>query len=204
LAERTPGLLREYEWYRSLLAQWDADSLELLEAVAAGKYGSPSDIKAGGYRLPGEVARLLKEKHDGEDLLIARFEEASSGSQKAFLASVICEFATTRSFLALANDPVGRQTAKRQFHDTLTELTYRKNPLSPDGSTYELVPVDATQLRQALFRLTLADDPDTASFALSCLEKIDELRDEYGSIDTEPRHPDIATGRAWPQIQIAE
>jgi len=29
---------------------------------------------------------------------------------------------------------------------------------------------------------------------------IDELRDDYGSVEGEPRHPDIESGRPWPIV----
>ncbi|MBO3758902.1 hypothetical protein [Ciceribacter sp. L1K22] len=200
LAEKEPGLLREYDWYRALVAQWGQGSLELLEAVAAGRFGNADAVKSGGYQLPGEVAALMKETREGEKQLIAHFKEATNDSQKAFLAAVISEFGSTNSFLALVNDPVGRAAAKQQLHSTLMELTYRKDPVSPDGNAYELVPVDATALRRALFKLSVSDQTEIASFAVLCLEMIDELRDEYDGIDTEPRHPDISTGRPWPPI----
>ena len=43
-----------------------------------------------------------------------------------------------------------------------------------------------------------ADTGEEATVAAPCLTAIDELRDEYGSVDSEPRHPDIETGRSWP------
>jgi hypothetical protein len=40
--------------------------------------------------------------------------------------------------------------------------------------------------------------PHEAALAAPCLTAIDELRDEYGPAESEPRHPDIETGRPWP------
>jgi hypothetical protein len=37
------------------------------------------------------------------------------------------------------------------------------------------------------------DDP-----AARCLKLIDKLRDEYGAPESEPRHPDLASGKQWP------
>jgi hypothetical protein len=54
-----------------------------------------------------------------------------------------------------------------------------------------------TELRPQLFGLAVADGPQS-SLAESCLVAIDGLRDEHGRVDGEPRHPDIASGRAWP------
>jgi hypothetical protein len=37
-----------------------------------------------------------------------------------------------------------------------------------------------------------------AALAGACLTAIDELRDEYGPAEFEPRHPDVESGRPWP------
>lgn len=60
---------------------------------------------------------------------------------------------------------------------------------------YNVVPVPATELRQRLLaKVGLGGNNDPAS---RCLNLIDELRDEYGAPEAEPRHPDIATGRPF-------
>ena len=41
------------------------------------------------------------------------------------------------------------------------------------------------------------DDPAARS-----LNAIDKLRDEYGAPETEPRRPDLASGRPWPIIML--
>jgi hypothetical protein len=43
-------------------------------------------------------------------------------------------------------------------------------------------------------------ETDTAQgrLAKECLIAIDEIRDEYGPAESEPRHPDIDSGRQWP------
>ena len=52
-------------------------------------------------------------------------------------------------------------------------------------------------LRKNLFAMT-GDNGEEARVAAACLTAIDELRDEHGHIDSEPRHPDIEAGRSWP------
>ncbi|WP_422762716.1 hypothetical protein [Pseudomonas viridiflava] len=36
------------------------------------------------------------------------------------------------------------------------------------------------------------------SGASKCLSWIDDIRDRYGNVVDEPRHPDIKSGRPWP------
>lgn len=61
---------------------------------------------------------------------------------------------------------------------------------------YNVVPIPAVELRQKLLAMTTDGGP--ADAAARCLRRIDELRDEYGMPDSEPRHPDLASGRPWP------
>jgi hypothetical protein len=61
---------------------------------------------------------------------------------------------------------------------------------------YDIVPVPAAELRRKLLAMTDGgglDDP-----AARCLNLIDKLRDAYGAPESEPRHPDLASGRTWP------
>jgi hypothetical protein len=61
---------------------------------------------------------------------------------------------------------------------------------------YNVVPVPAVELRRKLLEMTSSggkDDP-----AARCLNLIDKLRDEYGAPESEPRHPNLASGRPWP------
>ena len=37
-----------------------------------------------------------------------------------------------------------------------------------------------------------------ASPAARCLNRIDEIRDDYGAPENEPRHPDLESGQPWP------
>ena len=63
---------------------------------------------------------------------------------------------------------------------------------------YNVVPVPAAELRRKLLAMTSSggkDDP-----AARCLNFIDKLRDDYGAPESEPRHPDLASGRRWPTL----
>jgi hypothetical protein len=64
------------------------------------------------------------------------------------------------------------------------------------ANTYEQHGRDATSLRRSLF--TQASIGNT--LAASCLEQIDRLRDEYGAVATEPRHPAVESGKPWPFV----
>ena len=61
---------------------------------------------------------------------------------------------------------------------------------------YHVLPLAVAELRKTLLSMTTDGGP--ADAAARCLILIDEIRDEYGIPESEPRHPDLASGKAWP------
>jgi hypothetical protein len=61
---------------------------------------------------------------------------------------------------------------------------------------YDIVPIPAVGLRRKLLAMRTDGRPSDA--AARCLNVIDEIRDEYGAPETEPRHPDLKSGKPWP------
>ena len=51
--------------------------------------------------------------------------------------------------------------------------------------------------KQLLAMTTTGGADDVAARVLNAISKI---RDEHGSPDNVPRHPDLASGRAWPML----
>lgn len=68
--------------------------------------------------------------------------------------------------------------------------------------SYSIVPVPAVELRRKLLAMTVDGGPMNA--AAHCLSQIDEIRDKYGVPDSEPRHPDLASGKRWPVMSSQE
>ncbi len=62
---------------------------------------------------------------------------------------------------------------------------------------YGLYSIAVPDLRKKLFEMT-GYIGAMGRVATACLTAIDELRDKHGYVDSEPRHPDIEAGRAWP------
>jgi hypothetical protein len=92
---------------------------------------------------------------------------------------------------------------KRSF---VTRRTVEKVITSPVPSeswagAYDIVPVSAATLRKKL--LAMSADGQPANAAASFLSQIDGIRDAYGAPESDPRHPDLASGRAWPVIGLS-
>lgn len=72
-------------------------------------------------------------------------------------------------------------------------------PVNDWEGAYNVMPVPADSLRQKLLALTTDGGP--ADVAARTLRQIDWIRDERGMPESEPRHPDLASGKPWPIMQ---
>ncbi len=72
-----------------------------------------------------------------------------------------------------------------------------KRPAAGLSGAYNPHPAAVTALRKECFGMLLGA-PGEAALGGACLTAIDELRDEHGRAEFEPRHPDVGSGRPWP------
>ena len=79
---------------------------------------------------------------------------------------------------------------------TIEAVVTEHIPVENWSNAYNVVPVPAAELRQALLARTADGSPKDA--AARCLAAIDFIRDERGVPVSEPRHPDLASGKPWP------
>jgi hypothetical protein len=120
----------------------------------------------------------------------------------ALLAQAVVEAPDTDGLLLLINIEMEH---KRSFisWDTCTipvgtigKVVTKYRPSEKWKGAKEVVPTPAIELRRRLLAMTTDGGPTDA--AARCLNQIDKIRDEYGAPDSEPRHPDLASGKPWP------
>jgi hypothetical protein len=75
-------------------------------------------------------------------------------------------------------------------------VTHRK-PVIGNNNIYNIAPSSAVEMRKKLLDMTV-NDSERNEAAKHVLSYIDELRDEYGRPENEPRHPCLESGIAWP------
>ena len=81
---------------------------------------------------------------------------------------------------------------------TVENVITRHVPAEKWSGAYDIVPLSAAVLRKTL--LTISADGQPADAAASCLSQIDRIRDTYGAPESDPRHPDLESGLAWPAL----
>ena len=81
---------------------------------------------------------------------------------------------------------------------TIERVVTEQVPSDSWKGSYHMVPVPCVDLRRRIFAMTTDGGPN--DIAARYLTEIDKMRDSYGVSLSEPRHPGIASGKAWPII----
>jgi hypothetical protein len=82
---------------------------------------------------------------------------------------------------------------------TIESVVTKHVPAENWRGAFNTVPAPAAELRRQLLDMTTDGGP--ADAAARCLRQIDWIRDEYSAPESDPRHPDLASGRPWPFIR---
>jgi len=111
------------------------------------------------------------------------------------LAQAVAENADVDGLLLLIQSEI---VHKRAFASsrTIESVVTEHVPAEDWKGAYNVLAVPAVELRRNLLAMTTDGGPTDA--AARCLNMIDEIRDDYGTPESEPRHPDLASGKAWP------
>ena len=132
--------------------------------------------------------------------LIKRISKKEAAKQRLFIASMtgFHEEIEEDLFIAIfeSSDPTETDTFSRLF-SSIEGLATEKQPVDGNDSSYHMKPFDITSVRKKLFQYASSDTP-LSNIANDILNEIDRVRDEYGHPSSEPRHPDINSGKAFP------
>ncbi|MDX6008410.1 hypothetical protein [Cupriavidus necator] len=196
LAEFDPHFYANADWRRAVMKMGTPSSAQrFVELVTDGHIGGEG---MDALHMGDELAALLQEYPVLRAHVYEIMQSAPSVPGRALLTKAIAAAPDEEGFLLLlklerngAIGPVTWQTVER--------LVTTRIPSSSMSNAYDVVPVPAAYIRKTLLALT--DDGGPADSAARCLRLIDSLRDEYGVPDTEPRHPDLASGRSWPILR---
>lgn len=198
LAESDRRFYRQHEWLAALLGRGTESSATLLlDLICRGQLVG-NETGHGAWGLGRHLASVVRHHISARNELIRRYPDQIAPPNIAVIEYAIAELGDEESVLPLLR---GYAKQNRRFDGTLQNLienvALSKKELDRQGGSYELHGRNIAPLRKQLLAM-LNDGSAETSLAEACLTAIDELRDEYGRIESEPRHPDITSGRAWP------
>ena len=81
---------------------------------------------------------------------------------------------------------------------TIEKLLTTRTPVDAEGRVFSIDPSPAVQLRRGL--LAAVTDGGPRDLAARYLTEVDEIRSIFGVPESEPRHPDLASGKPWPFV----
>lgn len=115
------------------------------------------------------------------------------------LEVILIEIVNDSIILSLIhNRAINNQPYDHILSRSLQKLALELYPIDNAPGAFRQFGKSLEELRRGLFGMLKTDDAQ-AKLAEECLIKIDELRDEYGHLNEEPRHPDINSGMPWPK-----
>jgi hypothetical protein len=172
----------------------------LLALVCEGELGNAGGVDS--FHLSRQLAHLGGEFPALKEEMLQRYQRMNTGRAKSILESALIELADAQVIRALV---LGYAAEQRPYDGglahALRNAALGRRPVEGwSANAYEEFSVSLAELRRELFGLALANDA-TSRLAEACLVEIEELRDEHGRVDDEPRHPDISSGEPWPIIR---
>ena len=193
LGEDDPRFYMDYRWRATALQLGTQSSVRRIIDLAA--KGVLQGRTTEDWALAQELGGLIDEYPDLRAHVYDLLRDGLSTSGLAQLARAIAENPDEDGLLLLIRlekDPshswIGWQTIER----VVTEHV----PAEDWKGAYNVVPIPAVELRRKLLAMTTDGGPSDA--AARCLNGIDRIRDDYGAPETEPRHPDLKSGKPWP------
>ncbi|AKZ26586.1 hypothetical protein ACH51_09715 [Ralstonia solanacearum] len=195
LAEEDPRFYLNDRWRTAALRFGTPSSARQIVELAA---GGAFDGIGNDWHLPQELGSLIAAHPDLRSRVYNLLKDGPTTPGLAMLAHAVAEAPDDDGALLLIKF---EQELKRPFATwhTIERVVTEHVPASDWAGAYNVVPVPADSLRKKLLALTTDGGP--ADAAARWLRQIDWIRDEHGMPETEPRHPDLASGKPWPIMQ---
>jgi hypothetical protein len=200
LPRKYADFLGEYDWLRALESRGTIMAARtLLGFICEGAYTSkPGGIDA--WTLYRKLAGVMRMDEHFRAEVYQRYESDTCGAGCAILEMAIAEAGDESGVLLLI-----RKYARQDkpfpgvLHTAIRQAAVGERP-SDDwvGATVRFS-LDVSGLRKELFNMISSGSAE-ASLAKQCLIDLDEVRDEHGAPESEPRHPDIQSGKPWPIV----
>ncbi|MBF6638757.1 hypothetical protein QTO19_00230 [Serratia marcescens] len=193
LAEENTSLYANYHWRTTALRLETLSSVRrIIDLTAQGVFESRSSDNWHFEKILGNLLEI----HSGlRAYIYGLLIDGPISPGLEALTRIIAQSPDEEGVLLLLNF---ERSLNRRFMDwrTINKMITQDIPSETWQGTFEIVPVPAGSLRMKLFELVTDGGPDDV--AAYWMRKIDCSRDEYGTPEDEPRHPDIASGRPWP------
>ena len=201
LARRDPRLLARHDWAQAVTKLGTEKSGQtILGLICDGELGNAGGTDS--FHLSRQLAHLGEEFPSLKEEMLQRYQRLNRGRAKSIIELALIELADPPVIRALLHGyAVDHRPYDGGLSQALRSAALGQRPVEGwIANAYEEFSLSLAEFRQELFGMALAND-EQSRLAERCLVEIEELRDEHGRVDDEPRHPDISSGQPWPLIR---
>jgi hypothetical protein len=193
LAEEDPRFYQNHQWRAAALKLGTASAAHrLIDLTANGTFDGKS---LDDWYQSRELGVLIAEFPEVRRHVYGLLKDGVTSRPLALLAQAVSESPDTEGLLLLIDIENKQKRSVLRWH-TIENVVTEHVPVENWGGAYNVVPVPAIELRQKLLAMMTDGGPTDA--AARCLNTIDVMRDEHGVPVSEPRHPDLTSGKPWP------
>jgi hypothetical protein len=200
LAYREPSLLNEFNWISALVDRGTSTAFLMLLDVLSDPAFSHFSLKFDTWR-PGEaMSRLATLDPSFRHELIRVYDDSRYSACRNFIEQSLAKSPSCESLLAALKRYAAEGTGfNASLEVSIENLALQEIPSKTWPGAHEIHSLDVGPLRKSLFEMTASATAESL-LAVECLDVIDNLRDEHGKPESEPRHPDIDANRPWPLV----
>ena len=201
LAKRDERFLGEHDWLSALTNRKTLSAARiLLDLLCNASFTGPQG-SYGHSHLDMTISEMMTYHDQVRQDVYERFRSLDDGTARSVLERAIVEVADTEGILLLTRQGAARDKRFQvtKLYTALEKVLVGYDPIE-SSAMQQLYSRPAPELRKGLFDLVVNGSAAEARLAAECLLAIDEIRDHYGYVDSEPRHPDITAGVPWPQL----
>jgi hypothetical protein len=196
LAEADPNLYANHAWRDAAVGRGTLSAgRRVVDLAANGAFDNKGSDR---WHMGQQLAGLIREYPEMRAHVYQLLKSLKNGATTpglGMLAQAVAEAPDADGLLLLIDIEMEH---KRSFISwrMIENLVTEHVPAENWEGAYNVVPVPAVELRRKLLGMTT--DGGSMDAAARWLNQIDKVRDDYGTPDSEPRHPDLASGKPWP------
>jgi hypothetical protein len=153
--------------------------------------------------LTSKIANIARSERDVEQRMLRLSNQPLAPQQRQLLLKLIAALGTPDAILAglpIMNDR-SDQPIPYELWKAFENLFLEHRPYGTSGNAYTIVSRSSNEVRKRLFELVLTS-PQRRHSAFAMLGQIEVWHLENGKPSTEPRHPDLESGVAWPPLEL--
>lgn len=193
LAEADPELYANNAWRDAAIRRGTLSAARRFVDLAAN--GAFDGKRTDSWSMSCQIGALMVEHPELREHVYQFLKDGAKAPVLALLGQAVAQVPDADGLLLLINIETEQKHSFISW-SMIEKIVTESRPSEDWNGAHEVVPIPAVELRRKLVAMTT--DGGSTDVAARWLNLIDKIRDEYGAPDSEPRHPDLTSGKPWP------